>query len=727
MDLDRAKGIFIDESRELLEEMEGALLALEENPGDEDLLNRIFRAAHTIKGSGGMFGFDEIVSFTHVMETLLDNVRNGEVEVTEVLIALLLRARDHLSGMVEALAAGEPLSGDESEELKAQLNVLCVTDEGRGESISAGTEPSTDSASDETMPHHISVRFGKDTFRQGMDPIALIQTLGNIGTLKSVQCLTESIPCLNSGEFDPESCYLGFEIDLLTTADKGEIAEIFDFVREESILHILPPPTKIEEYARLIKELPEDDMIIGQYLVRSGAVTAEELRDALEAQKKEGGLTGKILVEQGAVQKDVVNAALEKQKQVRTIKAQEAASVRVNAAKLESLINLVGELVISGANIFQLSQDSGSGTLVESASGMYRLIEELRETALGLRMVPIGDTFNRFNRLVRDISKDIGKEISLVINGGETELDKTVVEKINDPLVHLVRNAVDHGIEMPDVRTENGKPARGTVTLNAYHDAGNIAIEVSDDGGGLARERILEKARERGLISANQNLSDREVFQLVFEPGFSTAEAVSDLSGRGVGMDVVKRNIEALRGSVEIDSNVGKGTTVNIRLPLTLAIISGFLVGVGGSAYVIPLDMVVECVELTREDRENSHGRDYINLRGEVLPFIYLKMLFERGDGSSVRENIVVVQYGGMRAGLVVDELMGEIQTVIKPLGKIFHGLPGVSGATILGSGDVALILDVPGLVRLAIGREADVYSKGSGSEEAITSRHMPN
>jgi len=393
-----------------------------------------------------------------------------------------------------------------------------------------------------------------------------------------------------------------------------------------------------------------------------------------------------------------------------------------------------------------LAQQHGLPNLLEAAARLSRLVEEVRDSALTLRMVQIGATFNRFNRVVRDVSADLGKDIRLEISGAETELDKTVVEKIGDPLTHLVRNSMDHGIEHAELRIARGKPAYGTLKLNAYHDSGSIVIEVSDDGGGLNRERILAKARERGLVKSDQHLSDQDIYSLIFEPGFSTADQVSNLSGRGVGMDVVRKNINALRGAVEIESSEGQGTTTRIRLPLTLAIIDGFLVGVARSSYVVPLDMVVECVELTADESQAAHGSDYLNLRGEVLPFVRLRQLFdvkdaeiepfdaddtdalEASDGavSSAttlltregaaalandpelafllhpvkRENVVVVQYAGHRAGLVVDRLMGEFQTVIRPLGAVFGGLEGISGFTILGDGNVAMILDVPGLVR---------------------------
>jgi two-component system chemotaxis sensor kinase CheA len=416
---------------------------------------------------------------------------------------------------------------------------------------------------------------------------------------------------------------------------------------------------------------------------------------------------GEIAVDQGMVRPEVVDAALEKQKQVKEIKAKESSVIRVDADRLDHLINLVGELVIAGASSSLLAHREGNTLLQEATSNVSRLVEEIRDSALQLRMVQIGETFKRFNRVVRDVSKELGKNIELSVSGAETELDKTVVEKIGDPLMHLVRNSMDHGIESAEERLARGKPAKGMVRLNAYHDSGSIVIEVGDDGSGLNRERILRKAIEKGIVGPEQNLTDHEIYNLIFEAGFSTADQVSNLSGRGVGMDVVRRNIEALRGSIELDSQEGIGTTTRIRLPLTLAIIDGFLMGVGSASYVVPLDMVVECMELTEAERLESQGRNFINLRGEVLPFIRLREQFREAGKAGKRENIVVVQYGNQKAGFVVDALLGEFQTVIKPLGTLFGNLKGISGSTILGSGEVALILDAPALIQRATSLES--------------------
>jgi len=482
-------------------------------------------------------------------------------------------------------------------------------------------------------------------------------------------------------------------------------------VRSDCTINIMHPHSRIDTYFKLIEGLGEDSSRLGEILVACGALTPNELAAALATQltTEPPAMLGDLLVEGQTVQREVVDAALSKQQKTQTQKAEESRFIRVSADKLDQLITLVGELVIAGAGTHTLAQRSGIGgnigntaALRESTSNLNRLTEEIRESALRLRMVQIGETFSRFHRVVRDLSRSLGKEITLDISGAETELDKTVVDKIGDPLTHLVRNAMDHGIESAAERTAAGKPARGQIQLNACHDSGCIVIEVSDDGKGLARDRILAKARERGLVAADHTPTEQEIFNLVFEPGFSTAEQVTDLSGRGVGMDVVRRNIEALRGQVSLASRVGAGTTVTIRLPLTLAIIDGFLVQAGDAVYVLPLDFVVECVELPAH---NPSEGDYFSLRGQLLPYLRLREFFELGGRAGVRESVVVVRFGDRKAGIVVDRLIGEAQTVIKPLGALFSRLQGISGSTILGTGEVALIIDVPGLLQQARAR----------------------
>ena len=722
MSFDSARQTFVVECEEHLRAMEHALLALEAAPGDLEPLTEAFRAAHTIKGSAGIFELDSIVAFAHELESILDRLRDGALQAGHDLIATLLVCGDHLGELVRTVAA-QGIEPDE--ELRATGGTLVaalqawlkpagvpaaaprgeplpVPHEGRVEVLGGTAEGEVGADT-----WHLSVRFGRDVLRNGMDPLSIFRYLRTLGRIVSLSVLADALPA--AAEMDPEACYLGFELDLKSDADKEAIAGAFDFVRDDSEVHILPPHSRILEFIRLLEKLPEDKNMLGELLVSSGALTRGEL-DAGLAQQSEPGeqpALGEILVAKGDVPPEMVDAALAKQRHSREHAAREARYVRVHADKLDQLVDLVGELVISSASTNLLARKLRDDALHESASNMVRLVEEIRDGTLQLRMVQIGETFNRFPRLVRDVGHELGKDIELVITGAETELDKSMVERISDPLMHLVRNAIDHGIEPAAAREARGKPARGRVFLNAYHDSGSIVIEVADDGEGMNRDRILKKAIERGMVAPEQPLGDQEVFNLVWEAGFSTAEQLSNISGRGVGMDVVKRNIDALRGMVEIDSTPGEGTTMRMRLPLTLAIIDGFLIGVGNAAYVVPLDMVVECLELGDKDLGASAGSNYVNLRGEVLPFVRLRELFEIEAEKVRRENIVVVRYGGQRAGIVVDRLMGEIQTVIKPLSRIFAQLKGIGGSTILGTGEVALILDVPSLIGIAGNAEA--------------------
>ena len=723
--MDELTSVYIQECREQLADMEAGLLRLEQAPDDRDNLNGIFRAAHTIKGGAGVIECHFIEHFTHGVENLLDALRNGDFAVTGAMATLLLESCDHMGGLIDVLAAqspepdaavlarGDALTerlgaifaehrGKDAANAEHAASSLTVQDDSVEVESSGGGVVNTDS-------WHISIRFGQNVLRGGTDPLSFIRYLAGLGEIIGIETIADGIP--PAPEMDPESCYLGFEIRLQTKSSKADIERVFDFVRDDCDLRILPPHSNVADYLRLITELPEDTMRLGEMLVRCGALTQAEIDQGLLAQtaaktpdEQTPPHLGEILVEHKVVHKEIVDAAISKQAQVVEKKARDAQLVRVHADKLDQLIDLVGELVIAGASANLLAVKSRQSELVEATSILTRLVENIRDSALQLRMVQIGDTFTRFNRVVRDVSKDLGKEIELVISGAETELDKTVVEKIGDPLMHLVRNSLDHGIESTAVRLERGKPACGRVSLNAYHDSGSIVIEVSDDGGGLNREKIRAKAIERELIQPETLLSDNEMINLIFEPGFSTVDAVSKLSGRGVGMDVVRRNITSLRGSVDVASTEGEGSTFTIRLPLTLAIIDGFLVGVEKAAYVIPLDSVVECIE----HKNLSGDRNFLNLRGEALPFIRLRELFEVDGDLPPRESIVVVQFGGQRAGIVVDQLMGEFQTVIKPLGRLFANLRGIGGSTILGSGEVALILDVAALVNAVSRAEED-------------------
>ena len=729
--MDELRQAYIAESQELLASLEENLLGLEQNPADTDALNAVFRAAHTIKGGAGIVECDYIVEFTHVVENALDEARDGRIKLDGELIQLLLASGDQIARLLEfaidpaarpdaaTLARGEELlTGLRAYSLSKHTSSKHSSSKEAASDLAAASDAPLESSGGGMVGHdcwHISIRFGDNVLREGMDPLSFLRYLSGFGEIAHLTTLLDAMP--DAEAMDPESCYMGFEIDFRADTSKEKIERVFDFVRDSCLLNILPPYSRISEYVELIMSLPEDTMRLGEILLQAGVITPIELNKSLETQGIESvephevdhkaAPLGEILVEQHVVQKELVDAAVVKQAQVSDKKAQEAKLIRVHADKLDQLINLVGELVIAGASASLLAQKSKDEGMFEATSTISRLVDEIRDGALRLRMVQIGETFNRFHRVVRDVSRDIGKDIELVITGGDAELDKTVVEKLSDPLTHMVRNAIDHGIESAEARIAAGKPARGRVHLNAFHESGSIVIEVADDGGGLKRERIKQKAVAKGLLAADAEPSDADLFKLLFEPGFSTADQISNLSGRGVGLDVVKRNIEALRGTATIDSQEGVGTTMSIRLPLTLAIIDGFLMGVSTSAYVVPLDMVEECIELTDGKSSNKARGNMLNLRGEVLPLIRLREYFALAGRSGRRENVVVVKYAGSKAGLVVDELMGEFQTVIKPLGQIFTHLRGISGSTILGSGEVALILDVPSLITLATAFES--------------------
>ncbi|MGN8277063.1 chemotaxis protein CheA [Pseudomonas sp. SMN5] len=677
INLDQAQQTFIVEAREQLQAMEESLLQLETDPDDDDAIGAIFRAAHTIKGSAGLFGLEPIVSFTHIVEDVLDRLRNGSVEVDTGLIAVLLKSSDHMLELINVVAnQGGTLTPPA---MKREVELCQILQEYQAAPSPSATQPATADTQVDEAPQarlwHISLRFGLEVFRNGMDPLSFLRYLQTLGEIVHIDTLTDAMPAIDS--WDAESCYLGFDIEFRSSASHGAINEVFDFVREDCQIEIVAVD-EVESQANThlvatTQEQPDESTAL---------VTAGEL---LPDQRKAPRLPAQVAADRQPVGSEN--------------KAKDGAYVRVNADKLDELINLVGELVIASAGASLLARTCNNDPLQESTSTVSALVEEILDGALRLRMIPIGETFNRFRRVVRDVSQELGKDIDLIISGAETELDKTVVEKIGDPLMHLLRNAMDHGIETAEARLAAGKPAKGHLHLNAYHDSGSIVLEIADDGAGLNRDRILEKAQERGLVAAGASPTDQEIYNLIFEPGFSTAQAVTSLSGRGVGMDVVKRNITLLRGTVDLDSQPGQGTVVRIRLPLTLAIINGFLVGIDQSTYVIPLDMVQECIELSEDDGLASREQGYLDLRGEVLPLVYLRDHFNHEGQAARRQNVVVVRYAELKAGLVVDDLLGEFQTVIKPLGKLFGALRGISGSTILGSGAVALILDVPALL----------------------------
>lgn len=721
--LDEVKELFISESSEILQKMESILLYLETNPVTDDKIHELFRSIHTIKGSAGIFGYEEAVSFTHVVESLLDKVREKEILLEKPLISLLLDCRDHISDLIEYAANGRNLEEEMKsiqKDLLQKLNVYLnnfkkESSKKTTEEVKLEEKPLAKNL-DSSKNWHISLRFKPNTFKDGLEPFSVLKYLNKDGEILNLVTLTNIIPDLET--IDPEDCYTGFELEYKSDKDMSFILQAFEFVEYDCEISILPPDRTYQDVynflvdpvyktKRLIKILLDMQTISREDLQginkwKRNKTSSTTVNDDLPLESVEQIETNiPFIKEDEHIEKEDSLELSKENKQNKTNKdiTRENKIIRIDSSKLDHLINLVGELVIGGANINQLSQKRGDPELSESAYFMNHLISEIRETALKIRMVQIGETFNRFHRTVREIGHELGKEIQLTISGGDTELDKTVVEKIYDPLVHLIRNAIDHGIESKEERVAKGKPIIGQLSLNAFHETGSIVIEVKDDGKGLNREKISAKAIEKGIISSDKQLSDSEIYRLIFKAGFSTAEAVTNISGRGVGLDVVEKNIDALRGSVQVFSETDKGTIFKIRFPLTLAIIDGFLFKVGHSFYVVPLDLVVECLEYKEEEQE-KRNKNYINLRGEVLPFIRLAEFFNTKEEENSRKNILVIQYAGKHAGLLIGALHGEIQTVIKPLGKVFEKLKGISGSTILGSGEVGLIIDIPSLFK---------------------------
>ncbi|MDW7971987.1 MAG: chemotaxis protein CheA [Thermodesulfovibrio sp.] len=697
------KDIFIEEGFELLNIAEESLLDLESGEQTTEAVNNLFRVIHTFKGSAGIVGFDYLQSFAHRFENFLDEIRAERIYITSDIISLLLNCKDYLSQVLNHIkATGKDYNEEikqKGEELLSYLDKYMVchleTDEIH---LRKEKEPEIELSEQVSSPYwHISLRFNEDFFMTGMDPYPFILYLTKLGKIVSINTLINSPSFL---EFNPEKCYFGFEIQLDTELDRKAISDVFEYIMDDCSVIIIPPKSKIEEYVNLIQELPEDNELLGQILVKSGAITERELERILEIQKKgENKKIGELLIEKEKVEPQIIQAGLCKQSSIREKKALEQKSIRVDAGKLDKVLNIVGELVTITSGIMQRAKFIGDAKLDEFSSTLSRLVSDLRDHSMELRMVPIGDTFSKFKRIVRDLGKEFGKEIELEIIGGETELDKTFVEKLNDPLVHMIRNSIDHGIEKAEERIQAGKPPKGKITLKAYNESGNIVIEVTDDGRGLDREKIGKKAVEKGLITSYAGMSDQEIFNLLFLPGFSTAEKVTNISGRGVGMDVVRRNIEELKGTVQIFSEKGKFTTVRIKLPLTLAIIDGFLVEVNRENFVLPLSTVSECIDASKAISTDRH---YINLRGKLLPFIDMNELFYGKKTNNNDANIVIVEYGEFPVGLVVDNIHGEIQAVIKSLGELYKNVEFFSGASILGDGSIALIVDVDRLIKFA-------------------------
>jgi two-component system chemotaxis sensor kinase CheA len=686
------------EAYELLAELEASLLVLEEDPGDTELIGRVFRALHTIKGSGAMCGFDDIATFTHDVETVFDLVRNEKLGVTKTLVDLSLRAGDRIRGMLDGSDGGAMDDTSRGSEITSALRELIPKPESPAGQVPQKASQATDDEQVEKT-YRIFFRPDRAIFSRGANPVLLLNELRELGEC-SVIAHTEAIPAVE--DIDPQKCHISWDVILTTPDGVDAIKDVFIFVEDECELTI----EVIDEPG------PENDDAppkrIGEILIERGLVSQEDLRVALGAQRR----VGELLVDKGLVEPSRVESALAEQEHILAVrgkyrKEEQASSVRVPAERLDALVNLVGEMVTVQARLSQTVASMDHAGLLSISEEVERLTAELRENTMSIRMLPIGTTFSKFKRLVRDLSGELGKDVLLVTDGGETELDKTVIERLNDPLVHLIRNCIDHGLELPGVREAAGKPGQGTVHLAAMHSGAYVLIRVTDDGAGLDADAIRSKAVEKGLMAADTELSEKELFLLIFAPGFSTARQVTSVSGRGVGMDVVKRSIDALRGSIDVSSQKGMGTTITLKLPLTLAIIDGLLVEVGDGRYVLPLSIVEECVELTREDVAGAHGRHITHVRGEIVPYILLRQSFAITGNAPEVQQIVITESPGGKVGFVVDKVIGEHQTVIKNMGRAYRNVDVISGATILGDGTVALIMDVPKLVQGVEARES--------------------
>ena len=697
MDEDLIK-MFKEEARDLLVELEAALLELEKTPDDKELISRVFRAMHTIKGSGAMFGYDDIAAFTHDVETVYDHVRNGKIGVTKDLIDLTLSACDQIRRMMGIHEDGCPADERRTEKIGASFRTLQsapqapAATEPPGPSVLSNEKMVTDLS--RKVTYRIRFRPAQEIFASGAYPVLLLNEIRRLG-IAHVIAQTDAIPEL--AEIDPEGCYTYWDIILTTKLDINAIRDVFICAEGNCDLKI----EVIDDGAVADEDLSYKK--VGEILIERGDLSGEEVKNLLGTQKR----IGELLVDSGLIDPGKVESALTEQKHVREIRqkkqvAEAAASIRVPAEKLDSLVNMVGELVTLQSRLSQIAGKMADMRLIQIAEDVERLTAELRDNAMSIRMLPIGTIFSKFQRLVRDLSGDLGKEIVLTTEGEETELDKTVIEKLNDPLVHLIRNSIDHGIELPGVREASGKPGQGHIRLSAEHSGANVFLKIRDDGAGLNIEAIRAKAVEKGLISPDAVLPEKELFSLIFHPGFSTAQTVTGVSGRGVGMDVVRKSIDALQGSIEVESIRGQGTTVTLKLPLTLAIIDGLLVKIDEQFFVMPLSIIEECVELNREDVAKAHGKKIAEIRGEIVPYIHLRGHFMMGGNIPLIEQIVTARIDGLRIGFVVDQVVGEYQTVIKTLGRAYRDVEEVSGATILGDGQVALILDLPRLMQKA-------------------------
>ncbi|MBP2307707.1 chemotaxis protein CheA [Azospirillum melinis] len=648
--------VFREEAAELLADLESALLHLEQSPTDREPLDTAFRALHTIKGSGSMFGFEAAASFTHHLESAFDRMRKGELAATTAMIGIALAAKDHIRILIEDPASADPAVAD---------GILArLADQSGSAAMSVPLDGERDDE-ESRATWRVRFRLAPDALERGTNPLLLLDELRGLGEAEIV-ALTDDVPPL--GELEPTRCHIGWELTLTTTHPRSTIEDVFIFVIDETEL-------TIEPVSAISEPGVEQEPVLVTVPVPVPAMAA-----------------GPVPPKEPALPK--VDGAPEKGR------AQPAAnSIRVPAERLDDLMDQVGELVIAHARLKQLISDSVDLQIKSVTEEIERLSNGLRDITMGIRMVPVDSLFGRFRRLVRDLSQELGKDVALTMSGEETELDKTMIERLNDPLVHIIRNSLDHGLEPAAERVAAGKAPQGRIHLSARHAGTRVLMTIRDDGRGLDRDRIRAKAEEQELIPPGAKLSDAELFQLIFHPGFSTARTLTSVSGRGIGMDVVKRTIDGLRGTIEVSSLPGGGTEITLGLPLTLAIIDGLLVRVGQGRYVIPLFAVEECVELPADVERRHANRNFLNIRGALVPFLRLRDSFAVRHPPDPYQKVVIISSGDKRVGLVVDQVLGDHQTVIKSMSKLHADVANFSGATILGDGSVALILDIAQIV----------------------------
>ena len=678
--------IFRQEAAELMEKLELTLLDLDRTPHDEALVDTAFRALHTIKGSGAMFGFDRVAKFIHEFETAFDRVRKGQAKATPALIKVALEAQDHIRCLIETPDHADTAVGDAIIARLAAATSGATQTEVRDKTLPVIEEVQTPIRA--ATVWRLSMAFAEDVMANGTNPVLLFDELRDLGPCALTVDATH-LPALR--ELDPQKLYLTWTASVTTQAPRTAFDEVFIFVADDMRLSIEAADAAISDAASQMVVVPTIEPI-AVATVPSGTQAAPTAVAPVGIESP-GGTT-------------LAGPSAPEPRRAAASTTRESSTLRVPAERLDEMMDRIGELVIVQA---RLSQLAGTGTegVKSVAEDITRLTNALREAMMGIRMVPVGTLFSRFRRLIHDLSRDVGKTIDFATSGDETEMDKTMIERLADPLVHIIRNSADHGLEDAATRLAAGKSGAGRIEIVARHAGTEVHLSIRDDGRGLDARRIRLKAEEQGLVQPGDVLSDAELYPLIFAPGFSTAKEVSALSGRGVGMDVVKKTIEGMRGKIDIATAANEGTTITLRLPLTLAIIEGLLVRVADSRYVIPLVAVEECVELSETDDARSKGRSFLNVRGDLIPFLRLRELFDDEGAPDVFQKVVIVSNGDMRVGLVVDQIIGSQQTVIKSLSNLHADVASFSGATILGDGSVALILDIPHVVDLGRTLEA--------------------